>query len=305
MPDPRPVRIHQSSLTLTPLLPDGSVCGEKIMRELPSSLALPVWQALRSVVLWAQTTRARRDVLFNGGAIAIWERELLAGSLEETLRNPLAVIAHELDSSASSPQRLSWACVYVTEWALGRGAAATAISFAEAAALAWPEHPRYAWLTGRLMRNHGELRDAEFWLRQAIYAARSCGDSEAQVLGLNSLGNTLSDRGNKSAAEATLHRALRLAIRHGLHNREAELCHDLFILALSRNDMATSQHYAEKALAIYTELKHPRIIFLAHDLVSGWIARGYVIRAHTVWEAIANVLKHLPPHSRPRQPNLC
>lgn len=259
----------------TPLtLPGGTVSGAELVRELPADVALPVWHTLRSVLLWTQVPPGARVALFGDGAMEAWEAEVLTGALEEAVRSPLAVIARELSApEAASAQQIAWACFCVTEWALGRRAPATAMVFAEAAALAWPEHPRYAWAAGRLMRTHGKLRDAEIWMRRAIRVAIGCSDRESQVLALNSLGNVLHEAGRNPEAVRVLLAGLRLARRYRQRGAEGELLHDLLVVSVWGGDLDDAERYARLAGEVYRE-GHPKLAAFAHDVTFLWLKRG-------------------------------
>lgn len=286
--------LHESASLPPLLLPGRSVVGAEIMRELTGPVALDLWQALRSVLLWSQAPQNTRHELFDSEGMSKWERGLLARPPNSPLRDPLALIASELRTPEASPRRLGWVCVCITDWALGRSAVATALGFAQAAASAWPQHPRYAWLVGRLLRTQGHLRDAEFWQRHAVTLAAAQRDWETQALALHALGNTRLELGNAPMAEATLYGSLRLAVRHHLREREAELSHDLFILGAMRRDIALSHHWAQRAFDLYRHLQHPRLIFFAHDLVSFWTKHGYYVRARALSRALASMVTLLP-----------
>jgi tetratricopeptide (TPR) repeat protein len=276
-------------------LPGGEVAGAGLVRELPAQLMLPVWHTLRSVLLWAQVPPSGREGLFEEGAMAAWEMELLQGPLEDGVRNPLAVLARELaEPGADSPQRIAWACLCVTEWALDGRFEATALAFAEGAALAWPEHPRYAWTAGRLLRTHGRPREAEAWLRRAVRLAVRAGDWETQVVGLNSLGNVHHETGNNPEALRTLRAGLRAARRHRLRAREGEILHDLLVVSVWGGDLDEAERYAEEAYAIYRNGQH-RLAALAHDVSFLWLVRGH--HAH----ALAVMRELLPLFDTPEE----
>ena len=142
-------------------VPPGDGGGAFIAREVSPDLALPLWQALRSVLMWAAEEPAMRASLFEASSMVQWERELLEGEWEPDLRMPLAVLVGELGNADKAiPGEVARVCLVVVEWALDQGATATALAFAEAAALAWPQSARYAWTTGRLLRSHGRLPEA-------------------------------------------------------------------------------------------------------------------------------------------------
>lgn len=138
-------------------------------------------RGLSAVLRWVDEGAAGVDP----GAMAEWERELLLGSWDPGARLPLAVLARELaEADGPEPERVAWACLCVTEWALESGAVAAGLAFAEAAARAWPDQGRYAWAAGRLLRAHGREEEAETWLRRAAQLAGRAGDWEGQARSL-------------------------------------------------------------------------------------------------------------------------
>jgi tetratricopeptide (TPR) repeat protein len=271
----------------TPLtIPGGAAAGADVVRELPPELVLPVWQTLRSVLIWAAEEPALRGDLFEPCAMADWERALLQDTWEPELRSPLVVLVGELAiPMEASPETIARACLCVTEWALGQDHVTTALAFAEAAALAWPQHSRFSWLAGGLLRRHGRLREAEQWLRRAARAAASTMDWESQTLARHSLGNVLRELGRNPQAARALGDALRVARRHKLRPLEGEILHDLFIVASLSGQ--GGDEYAQSAFDIYRD-GHPRLPAFAHDVASIWLLRGCHAQALTV-------LEHLPP----------
>lgn len=260
-------------------IPGGEVAGAELVRELPQEVALPAWQTLRSVLAWAAAEPGARGPLFDPDAMEAWEIELLRAEWDPDLRLPLAVIVGLLvDPEAASPERMARACLCVADWALERGAVSTALAFAEAAALSWPEQPRYAYMCGRLLRAHARGRAAEQWMRRCVRGARDIGDPEIQTLGLNSLGNILYERGDFPAAKRILSAALRLARRHHLHERQGEVLHDLCVVATWSEELIQAEQYARESYDIY-RTGHERLPRLAHDIAVLWMKQGYFSRA--------------------------
>lgn len=260
-------------------IPGGEVAGTEVVRELPAELALTVWQVLRSVLMWAAEIPAQRGDLFEPRAMEEWERELLEGTFDKELRYPLAVIVGELAAlESASPEQLAHACLCVTEWSLAHHATRTALGFTEAAALCRPDHPRYAWMAGRLLRTHGFLREAEQWIKRSVRVAASMGDWETQTLGLNSLGNVFYEAGNYPMSGRTLREALRVARKHRYVQREGEILHDLFVLATWCGELEQAEQFARDAYEIYRH-GHHRLPALAHDVAVLWMKRGHFSRA--------------------------
>lgn len=271
-------------------IPGGEVAGTEVVRELAPEVALIVWQVLRSVLLWAAEIPAQRGDLFEPRAMEQWELELLEGTFDADLRCPLAVIVGELGAcDDGSPEQVAHACLCVTEWGLAHNAIRTALAFTEAAALCRPDHPRFAWMTGRLLRSHGHLKEAEQWIKRSVRVASSKGDWEAQTLGLNSLGNVFYEQGNYPQSMRTLGEALRSARKHRLAQREGEILHDLFVVATWSGDLDRAEQYAKNAFDIY-KAGHHRLAALAHDVAVLWMMRGYFSRALFVLQELPSYI---------------
>jgi tetratricopeptide (TPR) repeat protein len=256
---------------------------QAIARELPTEFALPVWQALSSLLRWAMEEPALRGDLFEASSMREWEEQLLRESWEVELRAAVVVIVGDLaDPSKASPEALAHACMCVVEWALAHDYSATVLGFVEAAALCMPENPGYAWLVGRFLRSNGSLREAAFWLKRAERTAAARNDREVQIRALNSLGNLHSHmtRDLKAAAKCH-HDSLRLARRYQKLDREGELLHDLFVVSWYSGDADAAEEYARQALAVYGP-DHARLPALAHDLASCWMWQGYYARAAAI-----------------------
>lgn len=271
--------IRTADFTSPLTIPGGEVAGAEVVRELPAELALTVWQTLRSVLLWAAEIPAHRGDLFERRAMEQWERELLEGTFDADLRHPLAVIVGELaNPEAASPEHLARACLCVTEWGLAHTAVRTALGFIEAAALCWPDHPRYAWMAGRMLRSHGYLREAEQWVKRSVRVAANTGDWETQTLALNSLGNVFYEAGRFREAQQSQMQALRSVRKHGQREREGEVMHDLFVATAYVGELDQAEEYARAALDLYLP-QHDRLAALAYDVAFLWMKRGEYARA--------------------------
>lgn len=293
----RPATAHRTADFTSPLtVPGGEVAGTEIVRELPPELALTVWQVLRSVLLWAAEIPAQRGDLFERRAMEQWERELLEGTFDPDLRYPLAVMVGELaELEDASAEALAHACLCVAEWALAHKATRTALAFTEAAALCLPDHPRYAWMAGRMLRSHGYLREAEQWIKRSVRVAGNRGDWEAQTLGMNSLGNVLYDAGRYREAQQSQMQALRSVRKHGLRDREGDVLHDLFVATAYVGELDQAEEYARAALERYLP-RHDRLPALAYDVAFLWMKRGEFSRALPV---LVELSAHFhEPHER-------
>lgn len=269
----------------TCVFPTGSTLSPDLASELPHEAAFALWQVLRCVALWTGEPEGVRREVFDRGYMERWEQALLTGSLDPEARFPLAVVVSEMAAAPAGAGRLPWACVCVADWALGRGAWGAALAFAEAAARAAPQQPRYAWLAGRLLRRHGEPRNGERWLRRAHRLAVAQRDWETQARSLTSLGNLFLEVGRHGDARAYHGRALRIAQRFRLREQEAMALHDLFALAIQEGKRVEAERYARGALAAYRSNDH-RIPRLAHDVAYFWMTQGHFALALGVFLAV-------------------
>jgi hypothetical protein len=155
-----------------------------IISEVPAEHALTILRAYRLVLACA-----RAEQITDMSDAARWEEEaLLAIDQNPGFWAPVAVIAGEMcDPPAADPKHLAHACLVISEWALGHAAPATAVLFAEAAALVRPDDARYAYLTGRILQHRGRVREAERWLRRAMRVAGANGDEKAGALAARAL----------------------------------------------------------------------------------------------------------------------
>lgn len=281
-PEPAPLPSEDGT---APAFPPGVAIPPAALAELPADMAFAVWQVLRSVALWAGEPEERRAGMFDPDYMKEWERRLLTAPFDPEARFPLAVVVGELAGPRPGAGRLSWACVCVADWALGRGAIRAALAFAEAAARAAPEHPRYAWLVGRLMRRHGDPRGGERWLKRALKLAVAQRDWEAQARALTGLGNLCVETGRYPEARELHTRALRVSRRWHLREQEGMALHDLFVIATEEGNRAEAELHARGALDAYGTAT-PRVWKLAHDVAYSWMAQGYFDRALPVFQAL-------------------
>lgn len=292
----RPGRPRVTEITSPLTVSNAEAAGAVIIRELAPEVALPTWQALRRVLMWAAEAPGERGDLFEPCAMADWEIELLEQHWEPDIRLPLAVLVGELANGENAiPQAVARACLCVADWAFGQRAVATGLVFAEAAALAWAQSPRYAWAVGRLLRAHGRVREAERWLNRASHTAAREKDPESQVLAINSLGNLHYGQGDFARAARVLNNGLRLARRHHLREQEGEILHDLCVVSTSRGDLDTAERFATEAFEIYRD-GHPRLPALVYDRAVIWMERGQFASALYVLRALPPFVEE--PHER-------
>jgi tetratricopeptide (TPR) repeat protein len=270
-----------------PLTIVGDAGAAIVVSELPQEVALPAWQTLSSVLLWAGQVPALRGDLFELTAMREWEERLLREKWDPELRDPLAVLVGELARlEHGDPQLIAQACMCVTDWAVEHCYWATALGFAEAAGLSWPEQPQFAWAAGRLMRARGLVPEATTWLKRAQRVAVQKRDRDVQALTLSSLGNLYGFVvGDYQKAVKAHEDALRIARRHALQAREGEAMHDLFVAMWHLGRSREAEEYATGAVKVYQTARHPRLPALAHDIANSWSAVGWYGPAFRVIEA--------------------
>lgn len=275
----------------TPQIVAAQSSGAELVAELPDGLGLPTWEALRSVIQWAQEDPAFRSDLFEPSAMTEWEVQLIEHRTAAELSDYLAVIVGELAKlGEASPEVLAQACMCITNWAVEGDRVVTALAFAEAAALSWSANPRYALTAGILMQAHGRHREAAVWLKHAEAATGRHGDRDAQVLALRSLANLHVSAGRDDDAARFYRRALSVARRHDVHDQLGDVSQELVRVAVNLGNWQEAEEHASAALRWYRE-GSPRVPALAYDLARSWIARGFFRRAMLVLEPLPACLE--------------
>jgi tetratricopeptide (TPR) repeat protein len=267
-------------------VPDGTVFGAVILREVPHSFALQVFQALRMTMAWAAGPDVS-GIEFDTMNLREWELEVLqTEGIDEALWAPVAVIASELTRPAMlEPERLSHACLAVMDWALGVDAHGTALLFAEAAAVVWPSNARLAWICGKAHRERNDFARAETWLRRAKRVAVWTGDWDLQALAITSLGNVKVHLGDLAAGRELLLSAVRLSKRQRLRERQAKAMHDLLLVSIYDGRFEEAEKHALGAFTLYGP-EHPNVIRLAFDVALLWNNQGQFARSLPVLKAL-------------------
>ena len=278
---PRPVRVP-------PPLTRGTEKfeGSSVLSEFEGDFGILLWQSLRNVMLWSATEPARRKGLFAPGAEERRRVKLLSTEVDDTLRAPLAVIARLLaDPAGADRRRVAAACQRIGEWAEEQGKLATGLAFIQAAALAASNDARLSYAVGRLARQRAEYPRAETWFRRAILLGRQSGDWESYALAFLGLGNLYMPRGSVPSAHKAYLRAYRAAKRKGLRNVQGMALHELFGVAVVRDNTREAEELAASALKAYGA-GHPLLPSLAHDVAYFWMVRGYFGPAMMVLSAL-------------------
>ncbi|HEU0076868.1 MAG TPA: tetratricopeptide repeat protein [Longimicrobiaceae bacterium] len=251
-------------------------------------MALLLWQTCRSVHLWGQAGPRLR--LFAPDAAELRRGRLEAAGVDDELRAPLALLAGLLENRrVVDVPRVVEACREVARWAEGRGKLATALAFAQAAAVAEPEDASLAVAVGRFARMRAEYERAESWFEHAIVLARLTRDRQAYAEAYAGLGNLYVQKGGFPKARLYHQRCLRAARRYSLHEMEGAALHNLYGVEVECGNAVQADEYAEAALDVYPR-SSPGLLRLAHDVAYVWINQGHYRRALPV---VREVLLHL------------
>jgi hypothetical protein len=120
---------------LHPLMrPGAEIPGAEIVREIAGRDGATLLELLRAVLTWSAHPDNAPDL--ESASLARMEYELLARGAD-AFASPAGLLAGYMANAAKSTARdIAWACVCISDWASERGARATALQFAQAAALA-------------------------------------------------------------------------------------------------------------------------------------------------------------------------
>ncbi|HEX8695255.1 MAG TPA: hypothetical protein VF746_22780 [Longimicrobium sp.] len=259
--------------------PDEMLEASHVLDEIGGDVGLLLWQALRDITLWASVPAGKREGLFTPDAAGCRLRLLLSAAAEPAVEVSLTTLTSVVgDPAAADPEIVSLVCLQLSRWAEARGALATALGYAQAAALATPEDPGPAYAAGSLALRWRRSARSETWLRRAIGLARRAKDWNVYALAYVDLGALYARRGNAQAAERYYVQALRAARRHGLTPVRGAARHGLLLLALESGALDDAERHARDAARAYGR-GHPRLPELEHDMAYLWVSRGSFARA--------------------------
>ncbi|MEW5930790.1 MAG: tetratricopeptide repeat protein [Gemmatimonadota bacterium] len=257
----------------------------------------------RGVLLWAETPLAERGALPDGTGdpLPLPDGPGLPDALADAFRDLRALRA---EPGLARPAAVSRACDAVSAWAEEAGHTGTALAWARAAASAHPPNVAAAHRVGILARRRADYATAEAWLQHTAAMSRRHGDWFQFALSLNSLGNLNAQRGEFREARGYLTKALgavrrpRGRVEGGrtrLRRLEADILHDLMLVAIYACDYAGAERFAAEAFE-QMRAGHQRLPVLAHDVALLWIERGHFGRALQVFGAVLPLIRK--PHER-------
>lgn len=265
--------------------------GAATLDEVSGPAGVLLWQTLRDVLLWAETPPEQRDLLFTPGAALQRVEAICAAALDEPLVEPLRVLTSVVDApSAADAGAVANACATIAAWARAAGAPATALAFAQDAALAAPDDAAAAISVAHHARRAGDHARAELWYRRATGLARRAREWRLYTEAFSGLGALYRVRGNLPAAHRFHLRALRGARRGGLREARAVALHDLFAVSVESDRIREAERYAREAAKEYPAGSEG-LVALAHDIAYHWMDSGYFERALAVFDSVTPRLK--------------
>lgn len=206
--------------------------------------AVLLWRLARDVEMWAATPPDRRANLFTPG------RQIDGGrsELPEEVHTWIAELLTLLTSvnGDAPPADIGAACEALAQWAAAHGAKETAVAYAQAAALAVPEQPGYALLTGRCAEELGQHTRATTWYQRTVALARRGSDPVRYAAAFLSLASQAEAAQDPGRARRYAVRAFRSARRAGQvgGTEYARAAYFLFRLTHSAGAEEESQLYA-------------------------------------------------------------
>ena len=257
--------------------------AEPVLREYPGALGMVLWKTVRSVRLWTELTPEARRAAFAAGS---HERRLAlveAATENVELRSNLRITAGVLRGDAVA-EEVAEACFNISEWAFTAGGAGTALEFIQAAALADPLKALFAYRVSVYSASRGEYARAETWARQTMSAGRRTRDWKHFVYGLLSLAMIYRWRGNLPLSRKTMHRAVKVALRHSLRETAAYAYTGL-LGSIEPTRTAEINRYARAALKAFGP-GHHYLPGLAHNVAMTWMETGYFGPALRVFRRI-------------------
>jgi tetratricopeptide (TPR) repeat protein len=220
------------------------------------NLAHLLWNTLRDVTLWATADEDACASLFAKEAADArlnFIRDAALGPAMEVLLVSLAALV--ANPGEFKRDIASLLCVRASRWARDRGAIATSIAFAQAAALADPEDPGPALFVGVVVRKHArtahELARAGTWLRRAIGLARRQADWLRYAEAYVELGALHAQQELRDSATRAYTLALRAARRHSHPEIRAAAFHGLMRLAVDAEEWELATMFGRAAGRAY------------------------------------------------------
>lgn len=205
--------VEARPVPLRPELPDPA----PVLVEVAGDAGLLMWQALRDVLAWIAAPAGERAGVFGPGAGSNRRARLERVALHHDAAVPLRVLADLVaDPGAGKPLPLlvTHACLRLARHLCDRRAGLSALAFAQAAALASPDHPRPLLEVGRLL-GPARADEAHVCLHRAAGLAAERQETDTTAEAHAELAALAFRRRDRRTARAHLLTAARAARRAG------------------------------------------------------------------------------------------
>lgn len=270
----------------------------EILDEVPPALGIVLWQDVRHLRDWAESSQAARAGLFNPDPpLRVLAKRKEARACVPELADALNTFSNLRCAPLTADGfLLGEACAAVATWALEHTYAQTAIEFAEAAALVAPQSPAFANLAGRITRGANEFDRSEIWFQRAIGYARDQNDKIELTRAHLGYGTLCKELGRVSGARTHLNSGSGLARKYGPPSLAAEAQHDLCALMIVRGRFREARTRAQRALRLYPKT-HPRLPFFAADVALLFVLERRFRTAANVLRGTLRIVTQPTPRS--------
>lgn len=208
--------------------------GISLLEELPSSLAIALFQWYRDALLWASMAADSRSELLRTSADhgTEWLDDATFPAPLQQARSAFSAL--RADSGSLSESVLGLACGSVSEWANRSGFPKTELAFAAAAARVDFNNPDMAFRAGRAARRNARFEESEEWFRRTVGLARRSDDDAAYGAAYLGWGVLEQVRGRPDRARKMFVHAWRRAKSARLRKIAAAARHYLISLSVGR-----------------------------------------------------------------------
>jgi tetratricopeptide (TPR) repeat protein len=278
--------------------PSETIDGSGILAELSGDLGLLLWRTARDVMLWSGTPPMQRGKLFADGSGDARVTALAATILPSTIAASVDTIQGMLTlGTRCDAGVLSLCCLEVAAWAYKDGLPETAVTFAQAGAVASPEWGEAAVHTGIYALRAGQVARAGTWLRRALVVSRQERNRPAYCAAVVELGALYEGLGKPEEAERYFRWGFLSARRYATRSARMRAAHGLFRLARARMDTASAEQFALAAQRVY-EADAGGGPALLLDLARFWTDLGQAARARAALRRLAPSRPSLSPGGR-------
>ena len=182
-----------------------SLEGTEMLDEFSGAAGLALWASMRDVTLWAGAREPEeRAGLFHPGTWETRLRQIEQAGLDAAIDAPLRTLAAICrDPEAARMEEILQACRDISYWAEGQEKLGTAISMAQAGALAAPANAAAGFRVGQLARRKAESARAESWFRRVIGLGRQAASTSSSAIPDGSCATRARVRSGASMAAST------------------------------------------------------------------------------------------------------